>query len=165
MDELLRLHWGRVVDYVERLTHSRDLAKDVAQEVFLALWQRRLVWRATGSLRAFLLGAARNLARNHSRRWREVRVESFESPLIPADAHISSNPADALREEEVERLFRAAVAALPPRRREVFLLARVHGLSHQEIADTMEISVQTVANQMSNALAELRRALAPLFDG
>lgn len=164
MDDLLRRHWPRVVDFVERLTGSRDLAQDVAQEVFLSLWQRRLVWRGAGTLQAFLLGVARNHARNHGRRWREVRVDSFEGPLIPAEAHTSATPADNLREEEVEALFRAAVAALPPRRQDVFLLARVHGLSHQEIAETMEISVQTVANQMSNALAELRRALAPLFD-
>lgn len=164
MDELLRLHWTRVVDYVERLTGSHDLAQDIAQEVFLGLWQQSLAWRGTGSLQAFLLGTARNLARNHGRRWREVRVESFDSPVIPADAHSSATPAETLREEEVEALFQAAVAALPPRRQEVFLLARVHGLSHQEIAETMEISVQTVANQMTNALAELRRALAPLFD-
>lgn len=164
MDDILRLHWLRVVDFVDRLTGSRDLAQDVAQEVFLGFWQGNLVWRGSGSLQAFLLGAARNVARNHGRRWREVRVDSFDGPLIPPEAHTAATPAETLREEEVETLFRSAVAALPARRREVFLLSRVHGLSHQEIAETMEISVQTVANQMSNALAELRRALAPIFE-
>lgn len=164
MDELLRLHWSRVVDFVERLTQSRELGEDVAQEVFLKLWQRRLVWRGSGSLQSFLLGAARNLARNQTRRRREVRVDSFETPAIPPRAHDSPTPADRLRECEVESMFRAAVAALPPRRQEVFILARLHGLSYQEIAEAMEISVQTVANQMSQALADLRRALAPVFE-
>ena len=164
MNELLRVHWSRVVDYVERLTQSRDLGQDIAQEVFLRLWQRSLMWRGSGSLQSFLLGAARNLTRNQKRRWREVRVDSFESHAIPSYAHDSPTPADHLRECEVELMFRAAVAALPPRRQEVFILARVHGLSHQEIAETMEISVQTVANQMSQALTELRRNLAPVFE-
>lgn len=168
MNELLGKYWSGVVGYVARFTESRDTAKDVAQEVFLRLWQQNLVWKGTGSLRSFLYGVARNLAWNQGRRWREVRVASFESIVIPLEAHHTPTPVELLEEElaeeKVQSLFRDAVAALPPRRQEIFTLARVHGLSHQEIAEAMDISPQTVANQMSRALAELRRALGPLLD-
>ncbi len=49
--------------------------------------------------------------------------------------------------------------ALPPRRREVFVLRCVHGLSYREIAGIMDTSTQTVANQLSHALATLRVSL------
>ena len=56
-----------------------------------------------------------------------------------------------------------AIAALSDRRREVFILSRFHGLSHGEIAETLQTSPQTVANQVSSALAELRLALSHLL--
>jgi len=58
---------------------------------------------------------------------------------------------------------RSALADLPPRRREVFSLARFHGLSYAEIAETLDVSPQTVANQMSAALSTLRKQLAPFI--
>jgi RNA polymerase sigma-70 factor (ECF subfamily) len=164
MNELLRRYWSGVVEYVARFTGNRDAAKDIAQEIFLRLWQGTLTWKRTGSLRSFLYGAARNTARNRGRRWREVRVTSFEGTDIPLEAHRSPTPTDALEERELQSLFLDAVAALPRRRQEIFNLARVHGLSHREIAETMGISPQTVANQMSAALADLRRALDHLLD-
>jgi RNA polymerase sigma-70 factor, ECF subfamily len=69
-----------------------------------------------------------------------------------------------VEENELLRYFERAVSHLPPRRQEIFVLARAHGLSHQEIAEVMKISPQTVANQMSAALADLRQALGPLLD-
>jgi RNA polymerase sigma-70 factor (ECF subfamily) len=168
MNEVLRKYWTGVVDYVVRFTESRDSAQDIAQDVFLSLWQQNLSWKGTGSLRSFLYGVARNRAWNQGRRWREVRVESFDSAVIPLSAHQSRDPEalldEKLEEAEVQSIFRTALAALPPRRQEVFTLARVHGLSHQEIAETMHIAPQTVANQMSRALSDLRRALASRFD-
>jgi RNA polymerase sigma-70 factor (ECF subfamily) len=55
---------------------------------------------------------------------------------------------------------REALEALPVRRRQVFDLVHGRGLSYREAADALEISVQTVANQMSRALRELRERLA-----
>ena len=165
MNELLRKYWAGVVAYAAGFTESRDAAKDVAQETFLRFWQGTLLWKRTGSLRSFLYGSARNIARNRGRRWREIRVASFEGPEIPLEAHYTPTPTDILEEHELRLLFLNAVAALPPRRQEIFNLARVHGLSHREISETMGISPQTVANQMSTALADLRRALGPLLEG
>jgi RNA polymerase sigma-70 factor (ECF subfamily) len=54
----------------------------------------------------------------------------------------------------------SAITALPERRREIFVLSRYHGLSYREIAEVLEISPQTVANQLSAALATLRESLA-----
>jgi RNA polymerase sigma-70 factor (ECF subfamily) len=59
----------------------------------------------------------------------------------------------------LEDAFREALGALPPRKREVFTLARFQGLSYAEIAGVLGTSPQTVANQMSAALQQLRVAL------
>jgi RNA polymerase sigma factor (sigma-70 family) len=67
---------------------------------------------------------------------------------------------DAVEQEELRAALDRVVGALPRRRREVFLLRCVHGLSYREIAGIMDTSTQTVANQLSHALATLRRSLA-----
>lgn len=164
MDELLRRHWAGLVGYATRFTDSRDAAQDIAQDTFLQLWQGKLVWRITGSPRSFLYGVARNLARNRGRRWREVRVDSLEQMDLSSGSHHFPAPTEHLEEEKLQALFTRAVADLPPRRREVIHLSRVQGMSHQEIAEVMGISKQTVSNQMSAALKELRHALSPLLD-
>lgn len=165
MNELLRKYWAGVVEYVARYVEHYDAAEDIAQELFLRLWQKKLTWKRQGSLRSFLYGVARNLARNQGRRWRELRLASLET----LDTHVAETtahgPSETFVERELETRYEQAVSALPARRQEIFILARVHGLSYQEIAEVMRISPQTVANQMSAALAYLRRALQPVLDG
>jgi RNA polymerase sigma-70 factor (ECF subfamily) len=161
MNELLRRYWGGVVEYGSRFSPSRDSAEDIAQEAFILVWRGKACWSARGSMKSFLYGVARRLARNRARRWREVSVgdgvetAAFVSPWTPA-AHFD--------EAELRRRFIESVARLPAKRQEVFNLARVHGLSYREIAEIMEISPQTVANQMSAALAFLRRELRDVLD-
>ena len=79
-------------------------------------------------------------------------VSLLESPLSPAEA------------AQLQRAASEAVSGLPPKRQEVFRLAREEGLTYAEIAAVMGVSPQTVANQMSLALADLRKALAKHLD-
>ncbi len=160
LDDLLDTHWSAIVAYVSRLLDGdRDAAKDVAQEVFLRIWQRRVSWQPTGSVRGFLYGLARNLSLNQRRatniRSRAVaRVQALlqEWSAVPT-------PHELLEQGELKAALDRAITSLPPRRREIFILVRVHGLSYREVAEILEVSPQTVANQMSAALSELRRIL------
>jgi RNA polymerase sigma-70 factor (ECF subfamily) len=74
------------------------------------------------------------------------------------------SPSDEAFTAEIQRAAAVAVSGLPPKRQEVFRLVREEGLTHKEVAAVMGISTQTVANQMSKALAELRSALEPYID-
>lgn len=157
---LLGRYWSPLVSFAEAFVDTRETAKDVVQDVFIRVWWRRDSWIANGSVRGFLYRITRNVALNarrdraaeHARRERagsdQVSAGDVPGPHEMLEA--------SLLREEVE----AAIAALPERRRQVFVLARFHQLSHREIAEAMGISTQTVANQMSAAVSELRRALA-----
>ena len=161
LDVLLERHWGPIVAFIERLTGSRDVAQDAAQETFCRLWERRGTWRIEGAVRGLLFRLARNIAisehRQHRARERASRLLADLSPSV-------ASPACAPEDQEFRSAIERAVAALPPRRREVFLLRVVHELSYKEIAAVMGGSTQTVANQLSHALATLRRTLAHLLD-
>lgn len=160
--EIIRMYWRSIVTYAAVYVGSSDAAQDIAQESFARLWGQRKHWIAGRPARPFLFRVAHNLAQNEQRH-RLVRT-NWATAEGAAPARTSPSAAqlyDArILSEEVQR----AISALPERRRQVFILARFEELSHREIADLMEISVQTVANQMSAALADLRSALGPFMD-
>jgi RNA polymerase sigma-70 factor (ECF subfamily) len=159
LELLVAVYWHRLVRFVEGFLDQEGSGEDVVQEAFIRLWMRRAEMRFEGSLRAFLYTMARNAAIDERRRsGRRTRLASRADPPAASPSPLARTEASELR-----AAAEAAVTALPPRRREVFRLARMEGLSYREIADVMGLSPQTVANQMSRALTELHQALDQKF--
>jgi RNA polymerase sigma-70 factor (ECF subfamily) len=84
-----------------------------------------------------------------------VYVEALSEPAEQADADTQAN--------ELEGAIRDAIADLPPRTREVFLMSRERNLKYSEIAEQLEISVKAVEANMSRALRQLREKLSPFL--
>lgn len=162
---VVRTHYAALAGVAHRLVRSQAIAEELVQEVLLATWVRR---DALGDdpLEAYLFRGVRNRALNHLRgervraRWetQELAVHGGLEPWVPASADA------AVVEGEQGAAVRAAVDALPPRMREVFLLSRERGLSYAEIAETLAVSIKTVETQMGRALRTLRARLATLRD-
>ena len=112
-------------------------------------------------MRALLCRIARNYAVSEHRRQRadERSAETFVELTRPV-----SPPRDRIETEQLRSALDREIALLPERRREILVLRCVHDLSYKEIADVMNIAQQTVANQLSSALATLRVSLRDLLD-
>lgn len=151
-------YWPQAHAYALSFSVDADSAEDLVQESLIELWERRDSWVGRGSVRGFLFRVIRNRvlnARRHQRiRWKISRAQSARSTAGQV------TPAQILDGREAEALAEGAIQSLPERRREVFRLVRIQQLSYREVAEVMDISVQTVANQMSAALKELRSALS-----
>ena len=162
LHELMRRFWRPIIGRVNRILHDPDAAADVAQQTFIHLWQRRMEWRRSGAVSAYIFRIARNGALNERRARlarqrvadRRARLASFSPPT----------PLQSLEEHELRDALADALAHLPARRKQVYVLARSRDLSYVEISEVMGISPQTVANQMSAAIATLRRDLHTLID-
>ncbi|MEJ2186763.1 MAG: sigma-70 family RNA polymerase sigma factor [Gemmatimonadota bacterium] len=160
LQRLITTYWDALVQYAGRVMGGSGDPQDVVQEAFIRLWTRRERWTDEGSVRSLLYTVTRNAALDERRR----QARSERVALAADPPHL---PTEASAEVETSQLRTAAakaVAALPPKRREVFRLAREEGLTYAEIAAVMGLSAQTVANHMSLALADLRSALAPHLD-
>jgi len=156
LEALLLRHWSPLTMFVARMTGSEEAAEDAVQEAFCRLWERRRSWRGEGSVSGLLFRLARNIAISEHRHLQaEERAASVASESLPRH-----HEAPELPDTELRAKLEHAIAALSPRRREVFLLRVVHDLSYKEIAGVMGTSVQTVANQLSHALSELRKLLS-----
>lgn len=158
LGRLMDLCWADLVRYAARQLGDVELARDVVQEAFIQVWERRRGWRPRGSARAYLYRIVRHLVIDEKRkqgvrrRWAELQQwQDSPRPATPAEEFDAKVLADA---------FEAAVASLPQRRRDVFELVFQRGLGHAEAASVLDISVQTVANQMSAALRSVRQAVS-----
>jgi RNA polymerase sigma-70 factor (ECF subfamily) len=160
--QLMVRYWQPVVAYTHKILADPDAAADVAQHTFIKLWQNRAHWIPSGRVGAYIFRIARNAVANElrSRRSRSHLCESRD----PDDSPAPWNPLELLEEKELRSALERVLHRLPPRRREVYLLARDGGLSHVEISEVMGISPQTVANQMSSAISDLRRYLACVLE-
>lgn len=157
LGRLMSLCWEDLVRYAARQLGDVEVARDVVQEAFIQVWERRRGWRPRGSARAYLYRIVRHLVIDEKRK-QGVRRRWAESRQL-VDAPRPATPAEELDAKVLADAFEAAVASLPDRRREVFELVFQRGLSHAEAAAVLDISVQTVANQMSAALRSVRRAI------
>lgn len=156
LDALLARYWSPLTMFIARMTGSPEAAEDAVQETFCRLWERRRTWRVDGSVSGLLFRLARNIAISEHR---HLQAEDRATGIALEDAP-RHHDLPELPDDELRAAIEVAIAALPPRRREVFLLRVVHDLSYKEIGAIMGTSTQTVANQLSHALAELRKQLA-----
>jgi RNA polymerase sigma-70 factor, ECF subfamily len=161
-DEAMRRHWTPLLRYAAGLATDGDAAEDAVQEAFVRLWARRQKWRTSESLRALLFRMVRNDLLNHSRA-RRTR-DRLLGRLACRPKRSPATPAQLTEQNDLAGAIDRAVASLPDRRREVFVLIRHSGLSYREAAGVMGVSPQTVANQMSAALITLREQLAPYLE-
>ncbi len=159
LEIVFRAHYTGMAAFVQRYVNAPDVAEELVQDIFLKLWSRREQLSEIESFKTYLYRAVRNQGLNWLRRrklerkWEEEHGEESE-PVTLAAAD------DGATEQEVTLAVRAAIDRLPPRCREIFLLSRDGGLTYNDIARTLEISVKTVETQMGRALKALRLSLS-----
>jgi len=153
---LYREHAAALRRRVRARVGSGEEASDLVHEAFARL----LVATGLQRLRepeAFLSRIVRNLlidrARRLSSRGAHVPIELAPEQSVRADQ------ADAIEVEQMRDRYREAVASLPERTREVFLLHRVDELSYKDIAARLEISVRTVEWHIAEAIVRIGRGL------
>ncbi len=160
-EALFRAHYAGLCSFVVGYLHSEDEARDIVHDLFLALLEKHEAGGPASYTSAYLYSAARNRALKRLRhhrvvtRWQEQAADSG-TPQVEAADH-------TLRFNEAAEAAEAAIAQLPDRCREVFLLSRRQHMTYAEIAATLDLSVKTVEVQMWRALKKLREQLAPFI--
>jgi RNA polymerase sigma factor (sigma-70 family) len=154
---LLQDAWAPLVQYLLTFLDSTAAAEDAAQEAFVRLWEHRERW-GSGSARAVVFRIGRNIALDLRRRADVRRRWKRGRPRVPTP--LPPTPEEELAGAELLRQFRDALESLPPRRREVFELVRLRGLSHQDAAEVLEVSSRTVANHLMLAMRDMKEMLS-----
>jgi RNA polymerase sigma factor (sigma-70 family) len=146
---------GKIIRLIGRIVGCRATAEDLAQDVFVKLWGRRV----TGQDRSLLFRTAQNMAIDHVR---AQRVRAGYAQMTMPDRALAKTLAPdtaAAARQEIDVLLQA-LRILPERTQRVFFLNRLDGLSYAEIAKALGVSVSTIEKEMIWALHTCRRCLA-----
>lgn len=143
---LHRAHGNWLIAFLRR-RFGPDEAEDLAQEAYVRLVGKDVQIR---NPQAFLARVALNAARDQARR-RAARPTLISEDAVPLPASTA--------DQDQALLLKQVVLSLPPRLRETFVLSRFAGLSYEEIAARLGISVKTVEKRITQALALCGKAL------
>lgn len=146
-----------MVFYAQKYVKDLDSAREIAQEAFIALWERREQIDVSKTVKSYLGSIVHNRSLNYLR-----ENKKFDRNLLAVE-HLSDRfveISDRMSAEETETKIYAAIDELPEKCREIFKMSRFEHLKYQEIADKLGISVKTVEAQMSKALQHMKARLA-----
>ncbi len=162
-DLLFGRYAKRLYGFAAGYLKSKEEAEEIVQEVFLKIWENRIELSAQKSLESYLFTIARNGILNTIRKSKSEKVYLNYAKLNPSKDVLLDKELDF---RELEKAYHIVIEQLPPRRKEIYLLSKAQSLSNAEIASKLNISVKTVENQMTSALAEIRKNLRSLgFSG
>ena len=161
LGELMETYWAGLVQYATALIGCRDGGEDVAQAVFVHVWETRRRWTESGSVAGYLYRIARNLS---VARTRHEAVRARRSPDILRILPRGRSPLEATQHTELEDALEDALRTLPARRREAFELVRCQGLSLADAGSVMGVSRRTVANHLYLAALDLAEKLRRFHD-
>ncbi|MEM9657355.1 MAG: sigma-70 family RNA polymerase sigma factor [Planctomycetota bacterium] len=170
-EELMLRYQNRLVSLLAHLVGRRDMAEDLAQDVFLRVYRARKRYIPGSKFSTWLFTIAHNVASNALRslsRRKEVNLaarNNGESTADPLDAAAVASsglmPTRQMDKLELREIVKLAVGTLSERQREAVLLNKFEHLSYEEIAEVMQLSPSAVKSLLSRARGNLREVLEP----
>ena len=153
-EELFGLHFSNLAGFVYNYVRDEEVAKDIVHDVFLTLWNNRRRLNPEYPVKSYLFTMAQNSALNYLRHLRVVEVnERMVGEVLEAAA-------EELEDYE-RRLVRLEekLSLLSEKQREVLVKCVVEGKKYKDVAEELDISVNTVKTHITRALKFLREEL------
>jgi len=172
-EALVERHEDRLYGLALRMTRSEADAAEVVQDTFLAAYQNLNNFRGEAAFGSWVHRIAANnaLMRLRHQRVVEAATEELRAPEFTERGSLAEVPEvdwsrradEKVLDEELGRAIRQGTDALPEGYREVFLLKDVEGLSYEEIAEMMGISVPAVKSRLHRARLALREEIDAFY--
>lgn len=161
-EKLFKTYFSPLCSVAYAVVKDSDQARDIVQQVFIKFWDKRNSLKATDQLKSYLHKAVVNTSLNFIERAKKMKLEEDFSTY---EKNIHERPSTTEeKQKEIGIKIKAAVAQLPEKCQLVFSLSRYEGMTNQEIASYLEISVKAVEKHIGRALKELRVSLKPYME-
>jgi RNA polymerase sigma-70 factor (family 1) len=164
-DSIYVNNFSRLFLFAKEYVLFDEEAENIVQDIFLMLWEKREALRVDVSLTAYLFTLVKNKCIDFLR---HQMVEQMYSENVKHEYNeelnvklfaLESFDHNFSSEEDIETLLRNAIDKLPERCRLIFIKSRIEGKKYKEIAEELNLSVNTVEGQISIALKKLREEL------
>lgn len=147
---------GTIYGVAIKFLKSPVLAEEVVQDVFMKVWHKREEMAGVNQLGAYLFIMARNFIFD---RIKKISYETIDDISL-LKQHSADDDAEYLvRQHQCQQILQKVINLLPPQQRQVYHFAKVDGLSHEMIAEKMQLSKLTVKKHMAMALQHIRKHL------
>ena len=149
--QLYDKYYAVLVYYAIGFVNRMDVAEDIVQDLFMYLWEKQMSFDSIESLCSYLYSSTKHSAIDY------LRHSAIETKYANDFVNINTEPFDTTsqQEEEIYRLLFKQIDLLPERCKEIFLL-HLKGLSNQQIADRLSLSIETVKTQKKRAIQKLK---------
>ena len=156
-EQLYLRYSRRILGNICKFIHDGETAKEVLQDVFMKVWEKRALINTEQSFRSYLFTISRNLVYDYFRHQKlETKLQHYLSAgHSEAYTHIEE---ELLYKESNERYIRA-VEKLPPQRRTVYTLCKIEGKSYQEVSNILGITPATISDHLLKANRHIRSEL------
>lgn len=158
-ENLFKSNHKNLCNIAYRLTRNKDSSEDIVQNVFLKLWNSRNEITIETSLGGYLYKSTTNACLNFLESNR--RHLSYREEIKSTTTAFEENTSKNISLKELESLIERVLLRLPPKCRTIFILNRYDGMRYKQIAEHLNISVNTVENQMVKAISIMREGLKP----
>ncbi len=150
---LVDRHYAAIMRFVQRfLGHvGRDMAEDLAQDVFMTVWRRAATFESRGTVVAWLFWTATRACIDYRRRQRFRRAMSLWSAPAQDLRDKNCGPSVGSEDDEQKLIVRQAITQLPFRQRAALILRHYHELSYADIAAVLELSTSSVESLLFRA--------------
>jgi RNA polymerase sigma-70 factor (family 1) len=152
---LYKKNFDRISRFTYKICKSDTVTEEIVQDVFFKVWSNRTALGHVNNIEAYLFSIARNKTIDFLRRLslETSIINNLSTQLAEADNTIDEKlDADALLS-----LIKEALSGLSAQKRQIFELSKIQGLSHDEVAEQMQLSKSTVKNHLSETLKYLKK--------
>lgn len=161
-EQFFILTFPKVKAFAWKILKSEEDAEDVAQDVFVKLWDNPEIWENKETWDSYIYTMARYQIYNFLKH-KSVEL-TYQEKLIQEDApSFEFDIYDKLYAKELQLLIKLTLDTMPDQRRKVFVMSREQGMSNQEIADNLQLSIRTVERHIYLALQELKKIILIAF--
>ncbi len=160
-ENIFNKYQGRIHRMALNYTRSRELAEEVVQEIFLNLWINRIKFGHVETFNAYLFVSARNMMKGAVRKM--LSSKNYEADYAANRETVDWTFDDSIHRDHCKTLIADAMKWLSPQQHEIFRLAKMQGLSLDDVAEEMNISKRTVKNHLTRAMKTMRERLQPLI--
>jgi RNA polymerase sigma-19 factor, ECF subfamily len=160
-ESLFREYYRPLVVHAMKYVRDADSAKEIVQEFFVRLFEKRNALVIDTSLKSYFYRSVYNSCINHISH-AEMRGRHIKNLALQSENEFSDDQIAAI---ELQNRIYKCVEEMPDQCRRIFKLNRFEGLRNEQIAEKLGISKRTVETQISKALKVLRKKLADYFPG
>ncbi|ETZ24884.1 hypothetical protein N824_01245 [Pedobacter sp. V48] len=161
-DQLFERYFAKLYHFSLNYVKNAAVAEELVMDLMFNIWKKRKDLQINGEFSAYLFTAMKNVMFNHLRKKELLTTDiSFLQEQAATVGHLADH---CLQYKELEQVYQLKLSQLSPQRRKIFKLSREEQMTYPQIAESMNLSVNTIKTQMLVSLKYLRESLKEHID-